>query len=135
MTTTKGTSDDEGDDRIEFTITVRPSQLAAFAAIFRPPTPAPTPTPSAAHALITKKELANTLRVSVTKIDRLVHDGLPHETVGSVRRFDLDACRAWLNMRGKKATTPAAKPPEEDSIDISRAVRRAGLRAVGGRTK
>lgn len=133
MTTMKSTPDGEADDRIEFTITVRSSQIAALAAILHPPPASPTPSPPAAPSLVTKQELARTLSVSVTTIDRLVHDGMPHEAVGSVRRFDLDACRTWLKTRGKKATTPAAKPPEEDSIDISRAVRRAGLRAVGGR--
>ena len=133
MTTTKGTTDGDGDDRIEFTITVRPSQLAAFAALFRPAASTPTPGPPTTPSLLTKQELAKTLSVSVTKVDRLVRDGLPHESVGSVRRFDLDACRTWLNTRGKKATTPAAKSPEEDSIDISRVIRRGGLRSVGGR--
>jgi hypothetical protein len=123
----------EADDRIEFTIVVRPSQLAALAAIFRPSPGTAAPIHAPAPGLLTKRQLAATLSVSATKIDRLVRDGLPHETVGAVRRFDLERCRTWLATRGKKATTPAAKPPEEDAIDITRVVRRAGLRVAPGR--
>jgi hypothetical protein len=120
-------------DRIELTIVLRPSQLAALAALFRPSPATAAPVHAPGPGLLTKRQLAATLSVSATKIDRLVRDGLPHETVGSVRRFDLERCRAWLATRGKKATTPAAKPPEEDAIDITRVVRRAGLRVAPGR--
>ena len=63
--------------------------------------------------------------VSLATIDRACLQGLPYELVGTRRRFDLAAVRAWYAARGKAATTVAQRDPAVDAI-----ARSAGLRVV-----
>jgi post-segregation antitoxin (ccd killing protein) len=65
---------------------------------------APTP-------LLTKTELAEHLRVREAQIDRFVRRGMPRETVGTVPRFDLAACRAWVAENARPRAEAASGPP------------------------
>jgi hypothetical protein len=116
-------------DRLELTILVRPSELAALIALLRPaPVEAPVEQTTPVGPL-TKNELAKALRTSIATVDRLVREGMPSEIVGTRRRFDLAPCRAWLAARGRKPTSKR-RATDEDPIDVTRVVRRAGLRVV-----
>jgi hypothetical protein len=59
-----------------------------------PARPAP-PTP-----LLSRRELAEALRVSSAQIDRLARAGCPVVRIGATPRYDLAAVRAWLATRG-----------------------------------
>lgn len=119
---------DQVGEYVEITLRVRASQLAAIAAIFRAPVALAMP-PAPSGSLV-KAELAKALRVSLATVDRLVREGMPCELVGARRRFDLEACRVWLAARGRKSTASPAPRAEDDSIDVTRVTRRAGLRVV-----
>jgi hypothetical protein len=69
-------------------------------------------------ALLTKEELAQTLRVSAQTIDRQVRAGMPVEYVGDLPRFDLAACRAWLATRPKKERPPATVADDHGEEDL-----------------
>lgn len=81
-----------------------------------------------AGLLLSKAALARKLSVSVATIDRLTREGMPLAAhVGDSRRFDIEACRAWLATRGKR---PTKSPPKvEQTVDIDDVARAAGLRA------
>jgi excisionase family DNA binding protein len=52
---------------------------------------------------ITKNELAQHLKVSVSLINRLMaEDGLPHVKIGRAVRFRLDDIYAWFQRKGMK---------------------------------
>lgn len=55
-----------------------------------------------ATQLLTRKQCAHALGISVPSLDRHVSRGLPSVAVGSLRRFDLAAVQAWL-ARGRHA--------------------------------
>lgn len=68
---------------------------------------APQPAPEDPSRLLSKGELAKKLSVSSSTVDRLTGDGMPIAAyVGDSRRFDLAACRGWVEQRGEKASTP-----------------------------
>lgn len=93
------------------------------------------PEPAADIMLLDGRQLDRVLGISAATRCRLVLEGMPHEQVGTRRRFDVAACRAWLAARGSKPTktmTTAPKTAAEDPIDVSRALGKAGLRRVGG---
>lgn len=46
--------------------------------------------------LLTSDELCESLKISRSKLDTMISDGLPHVMVGSVRRFDLAEVVAHL---------------------------------------
>lgn len=46
--------------------------------------------------MITKKELAKKLKVSVTTIDRRVEKGMPHYKIGRLIRFDFEEVKQWI---------------------------------------
>jgi hypothetical protein len=78
-----------------------------------------------ADGLLPKQKIAKALDVSVATIDRLTREGMPIAAhVGDARRFDLDACRAWLAARGKKPTTA---PKKAHDVDIDDVLHGAGL--------
>lgn len=52
--------------------------------------------------LLTKKELAECLKVSETTINRLIAKGLPNIKVGSQVRLNLDECLNWLKKQRNK---------------------------------
>lgn len=90
--------------------------------------------PPVTTGLLDGRALDQALGVSATTRNRFVVEGMPCELVGTRRRFDLAACRAWLAARGPKPTKVMVTPPKtpaEDTIDVSRALRNGGLRAVG----
>lgn len=58
--------------------------------------------------LLTPRELAAELGVSVDTIERRAREGLPHVLVGTRRRFDAGACRAWLAARPKASSNVVA---------------------------
>jgi len=62
--------------------------------------------PAAASRLLTKADVARELACSVATIDRMTRDGMPAVTVGRTRRFDVAACRAWLDGRSDRRTAP-----------------------------
>ena len=53
---------------------------------------------------LTKSQVAAALNRSTATIDRWVAAGMPHDGVGTRRRFDLEACRAWLRDRPRVTT-------------------------------
>ncbi len=75
--------------------------------------------------LLGRAGLSKALGVSLATVDRACLQGLPYELVGTRRRFDLVAVRAWFAARGKVATTPIARDPAVDAI-----ARSAGLRVA-----
>jgi hypothetical protein len=88
---------------------------------------APEPTPERVDAA----GIAKALGVSGATVSRLTRDGMPHELVGSRRRYDVAACRAWLTARGP-VTAPknhVRRVPDDSAVDISTV---PGLRRVGG---
>lgn len=52
----------------------------------------------AAPALLTSDELAQSLKVSRSKLDELVRAGLPFVKVGSTRRYELAEVLNWLKF-------------------------------------
>ncbi len=102
------------------------AELAAAERETEAPTAMPAPEPD---GLLSKKQLAKRLDVSTATIDRLTREGMPIAAhVGDARRFDLDACRAWLGARGKRPTTPRTEP----KIDVDDVIDGAGLRLAKG---
>lgn len=86
---------------------------------------------AAASPLVTLRELANHLGVSVAHARRLDPPGL---VVGAeqTKRYDLEAVRAWLAEREPAPTTPKSRTTV-DNLNVSGAMKAAGLRVVGGR--
>jgi len=72
---------------------------------------------------LTKRELSDLLRVTTAQVDRLVREGMPRFYVGTQSpRFDLDACRRWLERRaiGNAAPPlPLAASPAHGAADAS----------------
>ena len=123
-------------ERLEITITISTSlpqlasQRARHAEIFGAPAAvAPAAAAPDAPNLLTKGELAKTLRTSTGSVDRWVRAGCPCDRVGDRRRFDLSAVRKWLSTH--KATTVDAAA-NDSRLDVSRVAQRAGLRRAGG---
>lgn len=54
------------------------------------------PAQSERPALLTSDELAESLKVSRSKLDELVRSGLPHLRVGATRRFEFERVLAYL---------------------------------------
>lgn len=50
--------------------------------------------------LVTKKQLAIYLQISVSMIDKLIADGLPNIKIGRSIRFDIPHVMAHLNRKG-----------------------------------
>ncbi len=99
-----------------------PEAAAAVRRIFAVNQPTPEPRP---QGLMAKKQIAEALGVSSATVDRLTREGLPVAAfVGDCRRYELDACRAWLAGRGKK---PTKAPKREPEVDVDDVVAAAGL--------
>lgn len=64
----------------------------ALAEVLAEVVPARQPAPE----LMTSDELAQSLKVSRSKLDELVRSGLPHLRVGATRRFELERVLAYL---------------------------------------
>lgn len=79
--------------------------------------------PAGPAALLTKGELAAHLRVEKAQVDRWVRKGMPRETIGSVPRFELATCRAWLATIAKPRA--AARPPDLNGVSL------AGVTPIG----
>ncbi len=86
--------------------------------------------------LVDKREVGRLLGVSVAKVDWLVRSGLPYVPVGDVKRFDIEACRAWLAAAGKNPVTkqPVVRraPPVGDG-DAGDATQVSGVRLLSRR--
>lgn len=52
-----------------------------------------------AKQLLDGQELGQLLQVTAPTIRKLREEGLPHVTLGTVRRYDPDAVLAWLTAR------------------------------------
>lgn len=52
--------------------------------------------------MLTKKELAEKLNVSVPTVDRLLKDGIPRIYIRGAVRFDFEEAVAWLKENGKQ---------------------------------
>ena len=115
-------------------IKAKASRLRAEAKRFRleRKTPAPIVRP-AIPELLTKQELARTLKVSVATINRLEAEGLPSECVGheTARRYDFEQVRAFLQQRKPAPTTP--QPKSKETADVADLLGRGGLRLASGR--
>lgn len=62
---------------------------------------------------LTKREIADAFRVTPAQIDRLVREGMPRLYVGAQSpRFEMGACRAWLERRSAMlVVAPASDEP------------------------
>ncbi len=81
-----------------------------------------------------RAELGRALNISVATLDRMRREpGFPQEVAGAHARFDLTAVRSWLRARPARPSTSSRRSESADPIDISTALRRGGLRAVGGK--
>jgi excisionase family DNA binding protein len=94
-------------------LTLGISQVRAeIGALIARPKPDPQPQPSGAGRnplpatdarWMTKRELAEHLRVSTRWIEKKQkHDGLRSYLVGGVRRYRLDEIEAWIEMRSNR---------------------------------
>lgn len=90
--------------------------------------PAPPPTDVKAPSALTTTQLAARLGTSKATINRAAREGLPFFHVGSSRRFDLAAAKAWFEARPKRSLAP----PEVDP-DVAAIARRNGLRVTSRR--
>lgn len=89
--------------------------------------------PTTEERLVSPNEAARACGVSRATWNRYAAEpGFPTHVVGARRRYRVTECRTWFAARGRRAATAKVRPPAEDSIDTSRVLRRAGLRAVGG---
>lgn len=52
--------------------------------------------------MLTRKELAERMRVTTRTVDRQVKNGMPYIKFGGSIRFDLDAVMKWLEEQSKK---------------------------------
>ncbi len=75
------------------------------------PVAAPAAPASPVGALLTKKQTCAALQISTSTIDRLVVEGAPVHVVGTRRRFDVAELRAWLAIRGRRATVASGTDP------------------------
>ncbi len=71
---------------------------------------------------LSKTALAHALQRTPATVDRFVRAGMPHETDGAHRTFDLDACRAWLRDR------PAAQAKGRLEQGVVRKTRKGATR-------
>lgn len=104
----------------------RPDVVEALRALSAPHPSAPAPDDG--ERLLPKKRIASTLGVSVATVDRLTREGMPVAAhVGDARRYDLEACKAWLAARGRRPTKAQKKA---DDVDIADVIDSAGLRGA-----
>lgn len=68
---------------------------------------------STARRLVKRREAATALAVSQATFDRLRRRGLPEVRVGASSRFDVDACRRWLDEHSKNSTGNAGESNEQ----------------------
>ena len=52
--------------------------------------------------ILTAKEFMEMLKISRSKMDLLIREGIPHMKVGQLIRFDEDEVMKWLNKKYKK---------------------------------
>lgn len=52
--------------------------------------------------LLTPDELCEAIRVSRSKLDSLLKEGLPYVKCGSTKRYDLDQVKAWMRSQGNE---------------------------------
>lgn len=71
----------------------------ALAEVLAEVVPARQPAPE----LMTSDELAQSLKVSRSKLDELVRAGLPHVRCGATRRFEFDRVLTWLREQSEEA--------------------------------
>jgi|HubBroStandDraft_2_1064218.scaffolds.fasta_scaffold344784_2 hypothetical protein len=83
---------------------------------------------SSPEAWLPKQQTAKAIGVSTTTLDRFVTEGAPVHHTGARRMFDVSELRAWLDARGKRATS--SKPSQ--NVDVDSALAGASLRVVGG---
>jgi hypothetical protein len=86
---------------------------------------APAPERREPASRLTTEALAEALNVSRATINRACRDGLPHEYVGTSRRFGLEEARAWFLARGRRRLAE----PDVDA-EVEAIARRNGLRVV-----
>lgn len=96
------------------------------------PTVQATPAPTA-ETLLTTPQMAKRLGVSGVTLGRAMREeGCPAIPVGRSVRWDPTTTIAWFASRGRRAMPRPVPTPDEDDIDVSAAVRSAGLVAIGG---
>lgn len=52
--------------------------------------------------MLNKEELAEKLNISVSMVNKLITQGLPHFKIGKSIRFDLKEVKKWLKERMNK---------------------------------
>jgi hypothetical protein len=77
--------------------------------------------------LVDKRTAAKMLGVSMATVDRMTAQGMPTETIGARRRFDVPQCRTWLKARGRSATTPS-RSERVIEVDLDDVIASSGLR-------
>lgn len=68
---------------------------------------------------LTKRELADALRLTTAQIDRHARAGMPRHYVGKQSpRFYLEECRAWLAERYQEDGKPISSPTPTSTLGI-----------------
>jgi predicted DNA-binding transcriptional regulator AlpA len=111
------------DELVERTALAAADLVRAFGALLA----APAQTNEPARPL-RREELARALGVGVATVDRAVREGMTSTGRGRMRRFDLEACRAWMASR---STTSGTSRPAVDR-EAAVVAQRNGLRVVRG---
>jgi hypothetical protein len=79
---------------------------------------APAPEPLVTNGLLSKAELAHTLRRSTPTVDRWAKQGMPFSDMGSYRLYDLAACRRWVAGRPRPGRPVTVAPPASSSAPL-----------------
>lgn len=80
--------------------------------------------------LLTPAELAAALRTSERTVARMVVNGCPSLMVGSRRRFDLEAVKAWAAVQPALVQRPAPAAIRSAADAFTAAYKRMKCRAV-----
>lgn len=109
---------------------IRAYELDALAARLRAALPAPVvpAAPADPEGLVAGPVVDRHLAISAATRNRLVKEGMPTVIVGYRRRYNVAACRTWVEARGRKPTKAAVR----DDVEIDDVLAHAGMRRAGG---
>lgn len=63
-------------------------------------------------ALVKKGELCAALGLTTSQVDRYCRQGMPRERVKGMPRFNIAACREWMDAHPQKSQPPPVKRAE-----------------------
>lgn len=71
-------------------------------------------------ALVKKGDLCTALGFTPSQVDRYCRAGMPRERVKGMPRFNVAACRDWLDAHPQRSQPPAVKrePPGPPKVDV-----------------